>query len=81
MSDILDIIRAELCWPLRDAALELTPETTLEGDLKASAVDLICLQFALEEATGLELPDAEFEACGTVGQIVELVARLQGERV
>jgi acyl carrier protein len=51
----------------------LTMATSFAKDLGADPVDLIELEFALEEEFGIEIPDIDAEKLKTVGEAVGYV--------
>lgn len=64
----LETSRAPRCYPA------LTGETTFEGDLLCSTIDLVCIADELEHAFAIELPAEPLETCDTIGALTELVA-------
>lgn len=57
-------------WPLA----KVTEESTFEADLKADSLDMVEIVTALEQDFDINVGDNEFEACLTVGQLVDLIA-------
>lgn len=49
---------------------EVKPETTLTEDLAADSLAVVELMMALEEATGVTIPDQDAATLKTVGDIV-----------
>lgn len=52
----------------------VTPASTFTEDLHADSLDLIELVMAAEEAFGIEIADAEAEACITVQDLLDTIA-------
>ena len=50
---------------------EVTPEARLAEDLGADSLDAVELNMALEDETGLAIPDGEMEKMKTVKDIVD----------
>lgn len=55
------------------ARCPVEPHALLAGDLGLDAIDRITVACALDEAFGIELPDAEIEAWHTVADIARSV--------
>jgi acyl carrier protein len=73
MPDPLAIISAAL-WPPRRLAME----DTLDG-LGLGLVDRVCLACDLDEAFGMELPDATIDAWRTIADVVASVTAATGQ--
>ncbi len=56
---------------------QVTLESSFVDDLGADSLDVVELVMALEEAFGVEIPDADAEKISTVGDVVEYVKNLQ----
>ncbi|MFT0533971.1 acyl carrier protein [Castellaniella hirudinis] len=54
----------------------ITPDSSLDS-LGADSLDVIEIVMALEDRMGIEISDAEFEACESVRDVIELVERLR----
>ncbi len=66
---------AEICSI--DTALIL-PESRLDNGLEMDEMRLIELAMALEEEFSIKIPECDFEAFQTVGDITEYIERLKG---
>ncbi|MFV2000298.1 MAG: acyl carrier protein [Acidimicrobiia bacterium] len=73
--------RAEIESKLTDLLVEelgldadkITMEATFEEDLEVDSLGVVELLMALEDNFGVQIPDEEAEAIGTVGQAVDIV--------
>src|SRR2546430_17095225 len=54
-------------------AEQVTIDASFQEDLNADSLDLVELLYALEENTGLEIPDEDAEKITTVGQAWEYI--------
>ncbi len=52
---------------------KITMEATFEEDLEVDSLGVVELLMALEDNFGVQIPDEEAEAIGTVGQAVDIV--------
>lgn len=52
---------------------EVTEGSVFEADLKADSLDMVEIVTALERDFNTSVDDIEFEACLTVGQLVDLM--------
>ena len=52
---------------------KVTPEATLMTDLEADSLDIVELHMALEDATGIKIPDEEVANLKTVNDIMKYV--------
>jgi acyl carrier protein len=52
---------------------KITMEATFEEDLEVDSLGVVELLMALEDSFGVQIPDEEAEAIGTVGQAVDIV--------
>ncbi len=76
MSDPLAAqILARLSTALHKPLEGVAPETSL-ADLALDSLDLITVMFELEDQFGISIPDEEFRALGTVGDVTEAVRKL-----
>jgi len=58
---------------------KITMEATFEEDLEVDSLGVVELLMALEDNFGVQIPDEEAEAIGTVGQAVDIVeSKLNG---
>lgn len=64
----LETSRAPRCYP------DLTGETTFEGDLLCSTIDLVCITDTIEHVFACELPSEPLETCQTIGALADLIA-------
>ena len=55
---------------------KVTPEATLTEDLEADSLDAVELNMAIEEASGITIPDEKMAELKTVG---EILAYLNGQ--
>ena len=69
---------AALSAPSGIPAEQIKPEHTLAGDLRLDSIDTLEAILAVEEACGVELPDAEVEFAQTVGDLIALVESKRG---
>ena len=73
--------RAEIESKLKDLLVEelgldadkITMGATFEEDLEVDSLGVVELLMALEDNFGVQIPDEEAEAIGTVGQAVDIV--------
>lgn len=56
-------------------AEKVTPTASLADDLDADSLDAVELNMAIEDATGLRIPDEELGNVKTVGDILALLNR------
>ena len=77
MIDVATIVQATLS-KTRLQLPEITAETSFQRDLRCDAVDMVCIEVAVGDDCGVDLPACEFENCGTVGDLATLVDRLKG---
>ncbi len=52
---------------------KITMEASFEEDLEVDSLGVVELLMALEDNFGVQIPDEEAEAIGTVGQAVDIV--------
>lgn len=67
-------IVAGVCRPGR--AVDLALDTSLSSDLHFDAIDLMCLVTDLDEAFGLEIPDADVHGWQVVADVLATVSRM-----
>ncbi|MCL1594943.1 MAG: acyl carrier protein [Actinomycetia bacterium] len=75
--------RAEIESKLKDLLVEelgldadkITMDATFEEDLEVDSLGVVELLMALEDNFGVQIPDEEAEAIGTVGQAVDIVEK------
>jgi acyl carrier protein len=60
---------------------ELTVDVSLTDDLAADSLDLVELGLALEDATGLQVPESVLERVRTYGDLVRSMERLARDRL
>ncbi len=73
--------RAEIESKLKNLLVEelgldadkITMDATFEEDLEVDSLGVVELLMALEDNFGVQIPDEEAEAIGTVGQAVDIV--------
>lgn len=58
---------------------EIQPDMELKADLGAESLDNVELVMALEEEFAVQISDDEAETCTTVGDVQQLLVKLQGE--
>lgn len=76
MSDPLaDQIRARLSAVLRKPLEGVAPETSLAA-LGFDSLDMITAMFELEDQFGISIPDEQFRALRTVGDVTEAIRKL-----
>ena len=54
---------------------EVTPEASFVEDLGADSLDTVELVMALEEESGIEIPDEDAEKIQTVGDAIEYIQK------
>lgn len=64
-------VRAVIAEELAVDEQDIASEASLKVNLGADSHDAISLTLALEDAFGIEIPDADAEQLGTVRQVVE----------
>ena len=55
---------------------QLTPEAKIQEDLGADSLTVIEISMAMEERFNLSIPDEQWETVSTVGDLLELIAKL-----
>jgi acyl carrier protein len=76
MSDPLaDQIRARLSAVLRKPLDGVTLETSL-AELGFDSLDMITAMFELEDQFGISIPDEQFRAFRTIGDVIEAIRKL-----
>lgn len=76
MSDPLAVqILARLSAALHKPLEGVAPETSL-AELGLDSLDLITAIFELEDQFGISIPDEQFRALGTVGEVTEAIRKL-----
>ena len=66
---IADIIAKQL----KAEADQITPETNIMEDLNADSLDIVELLMAIEEVSGVTVPDEDVQGLKTVQDIVDYV--------
>ncbi|GAB6088273.1 acyl carrier protein [Alkaliphilus crotonatoxidans] len=56
-----------------DDVKDITPTTSLMGDLEADSLDAVEIIMAIEDEFGVEIPDDEAEKFKNIGDIVKYV--------
>lgn len=56
-----------------DESTEITPATSLMGDLEADSLDAVEIIMAIEDEFGVEIPDEEAEKFKNIGDIAAYV--------
>lgn len=57
---------------------QLTPDAKIQEDLGADSLTVIEISMAMEERFNLSIPDEQWETVSTVGDLLELLAKLLG---
>lgn len=57
---------------------DIEPDMKLRDDLGADSLDAVEIVLALEEEFGVPIVDDDCAACATVGELQQLVVKLQG---
>lgn len=78
MTNVATIIRSTLV-NTRTMLPAITDETSFARDLRCDPVDMVCIEIAVSDAFGVELPACQLENCETVADLAALVER-QRER-
>jgi len=73
---VLDILVEQLGVP----RAQLTPDASIKEDLNADSLTVIEIAMAMEERFHLSIPDEEWEAVSTIGDLFETLAKLLGTR-
>ena len=55
---------------------QLTPEAKIQEDLGADSLTVIEIAMAMEERFHLSIPDEQWETVSTVGDLLEMLAKL-----
>jgi acyl carrier protein len=71
--EVFDRVKKVVLAQLGVAADTVTMATSFTKDLGADPVDVIELEFALEEEFGIEIPDVEAQKITTVGEAVSYI--------
>ena len=71
----LSLCAEDICGVTPDS---VTPATTLEGDLVLDSIDVYEFALEVEDRFGIVVPDVDVEACKTIGDVANLVARKLG---
>lgn len=74
-------IKAIIIEQLGLEEVEIAGDASLIDDLGADSLDLVEVVMALEEEFNMEIPDAEAEDIGTLGQAVAYVEKRLAENV
>ena len=76
---VLDILVEQLGV----AQAQLTADARIQADLGADSLTVIEIAMAVEERLQLAIPDEQWESVSTVGDLLELLAKLSaaGDRV
>jgi acyl carrier protein len=70
---VFEVVSRRLKWELSD----LTLETDLRKDLNADSIDSVEVVFELEDEYDITVEDEEAEEIRTVGDIVDVIKKLQ----
>lgn len=76
MIDIATSVRTALV-NTRPSLPEITNESSFVQDLHCDAVDMVCIELAVNDDCNVELPSCAFEACATVGDLAALVDKVK----
>ena len=72
---MFEVVSRKLKWDISD----LTLETDLRKDLNADSIDSVEVVFELEDEYNITVEDEEAEDIRTVGDIVNVIKKLQNQ--
>ena len=72
---VFEVVSRKLKWDISD----LTLETDLRKDLNADSIDSVEVVFELEDEYNITVEDEEAEDIRTVGDIVNVIKKLQNQ--
>ena len=78
--EILEKISAVLADEFEIDAAKLTPDARLGEDLDLDSIDAVDLIVRLQQATGIKVKAEDFKSIRTLGDVVEVTARLVEEQ-
>ena len=78
--EILEKISAVLADEFEIDAAKLTPDARLVEDLDLDSIDAVDLIVRLQQATGIKVKAEDFKSIRTLGDVVEVTARLVEEQ-
>jgi acyl carrier protein len=78
MNMVFDKVKAIIIDQLGlDADTEITPATSLMGDLEADSLDAVEIIMALEDEFDVEIPDEEAEKFKNIGDIATFIESIK----
>ena len=78
--EILEKISAVLADEFEVDAAKLTPDARLVEDLDLDSIDAVDLVVRLQQATGIKVKAEDFKSIRTLGDVVDVTARLVEEQ-